>query len=414
MARQIAEKRRGRERNATLAKRAQAGSPSRTSPRPSSRARCRPLNLILKGDVSGSVEALEDALLKIDVGDEVDLRVIHRGVGAITQNDVNLAVASRRGHHRLQRPAGRAGSASWPSARASTSATTRSSTRRSRRSRRRSRACSSRSTRRSSSAPPRSARSSARSKFGNIAGAWSAPARSAATPRRGCVRDGVVVADNLTDRVAAAVQGRRDRGPRGLRVRYRPRVVQRHQGRRRHRDVRDAREAARLSLGGAGARRRAGSAPGSLGRRGPSAPGVHGDVGRGDMFVGTLSLDLLLGDVHSLKEKRSLVRPIVAELRRKYDGGRGRGRPPGPAPPGRGRGGVVVAPDRGALRRGARRVRAAGRRPPRDRAAVGPAAGSDERRGLRPTTPDASQRTIGTTDDGRHRTRPQAGRPHPA
>ena len=49
------------------------------------------LNLILKGDVSGAVEALEDALLKIDVGDEVDLRIIHRGVGAITQNDVNLA-----------------------------------------------------------------------------------------------------------------------------------------------------------------------------------------------------------------------------------------------------------------------------------------------------------------------------------
>ena len=37
------------------------------------------------------------------------------------------------------------------------------------------------------------------------------------------------------------------------------------------------------------------------------------------MFVGTLSLDLLLGDVHSLKEKRGLVRPVVAELRRKFD-----------------------------------------------------------------------------------------------
>ena len=37
------------------------------------------------------------------------------------------------------------------------------------------------------------------------------------------------------------------------------------------------------------------------------------------MFVGSMSLDLLLGDVHSLKEKRSVVRPIVAELRRKYD-----------------------------------------------------------------------------------------------
>jgi uncharacterized protein YlxP (DUF503 family) len=37
------------------------------------------------------------------------------------------------------------------------------------------------------------------------------------------------------------------------------------------------------------------------------------------MFTGTLALDLLLGDVHSLKEKRSVVRPIVAELRRRFE-----------------------------------------------------------------------------------------------
>ncbi len=36
------------------------------------------------------------------------------------------------------------------------------------------------------------------------------------------------------------------------------------------------------------------------------------------MWVGTLSLDLLLGDVHSLKEKRGIVRPIVAEITRTY------------------------------------------------------------------------------------------------
>ncbi|MEV7326260.1 DUF503 domain-containing protein [Streptomyces sp. NPDC093970] len=36
------------------------------------------------------------------------------------------------------------------------------------------------------------------------------------------------------------------------------------------------------------------------------------------MYVGTLSFDLLLGDIHSLKEKRSVVRPIVAELQRKF------------------------------------------------------------------------------------------------
>jgi uncharacterized protein YlxP (DUF503 family) len=37
------------------------------------------------------------------------------------------------------------------------------------------------------------------------------------------------------------------------------------------------------------------------------------------VFIGSLALDLLLGDVHSLKEKRSVVRPIVAELRRKHE-----------------------------------------------------------------------------------------------
>ncbi|HEX4225377.1 MAG TPA: DUF503 domain-containing protein [Pseudonocardiaceae bacterium] len=37
------------------------------------------------------------------------------------------------------------------------------------------------------------------------------------------------------------------------------------------------------------------------------------------MYVGALELDVLLGDVHSLKQKRSVVRPIVAELRRKYE-----------------------------------------------------------------------------------------------
>ena len=52
------------------------------------------LNLILKGDVSGSVEALEDSLAQIDVGDEVTLRVIDRGVGAITETNVDLAAAS--------------------------------------------------------------------------------------------------------------------------------------------------------------------------------------------------------------------------------------------------------------------------------------------------------------------------------
>lgn len=37
------------------------------------------------------------------------------------------------------------------------------------------------------------------------------------------------------------------------------------------------------------------------------------------MFVATCELDILLGDVHSLKEKRAVVKPIVRELRRRFD-----------------------------------------------------------------------------------------------
>ncbi|MFI5928933.1 translation initiation factor IF-2 [Micromonospora sp. NPDC051543] len=52
------------------------------------------LNLILKGDVSGSVEALEDALFNLDIPEEVQLKVLDRGVGAITESNVMLASAS--------------------------------------------------------------------------------------------------------------------------------------------------------------------------------------------------------------------------------------------------------------------------------------------------------------------------------
>jgi translation initiation factor IF-2 len=53
----------------------------------------RELPLIIKGDVNGSVEALSDALMKLN-SDEVGVNIIHRGVGAITETDVNLAAAS--------------------------------------------------------------------------------------------------------------------------------------------------------------------------------------------------------------------------------------------------------------------------------------------------------------------------------
>jgi translation initiation factor IF-2 len=92
-ARQIAEKREAVERAAVLAKRRKRISLEDFT-KALEQGKVETLNLILKGDVSGSVEALEDALLQIDVGDEVELQVIDRGVGAITMNNVNLAVAS--------------------------------------------------------------------------------------------------------------------------------------------------------------------------------------------------------------------------------------------------------------------------------------------------------------------------------
>ena len=92
-ARQIAEKREAADRQASLAKARKRISLEDLNEHLAA-GKVETLNLILKGDVSGSVEALEDALLQIDVGDDVDLRIIDRGVGAITMNNINLAVAS--------------------------------------------------------------------------------------------------------------------------------------------------------------------------------------------------------------------------------------------------------------------------------------------------------------------------------
>ena len=51
------------------------------------------LNLIVKGDVDGSIEALSDSLIKLST-EEVQVNVIHKGVGAISESDVTLAAAS--------------------------------------------------------------------------------------------------------------------------------------------------------------------------------------------------------------------------------------------------------------------------------------------------------------------------------
>jgi len=89
-ARQIAEKREAVERNAQLAK-ARKRISLEDFTRALEEGKVESLNLIIKGDVSGAVEALEESLLKIEVDDSVQLRIIHRGVGAVTESDVNLA-----------------------------------------------------------------------------------------------------------------------------------------------------------------------------------------------------------------------------------------------------------------------------------------------------------------------------------
>jgi translation initiation factor IF-2 len=109
VARQVAERREARERSAQFAQRRPRVTLEDLESALKSGER-QELLLIIKGDVSGSVEALEDALLKIDVGEDVALRVIGRGVGAITQDDVNLAIASEAVIVGFNvRPAGRAG-----------------------------------------------------------------------------------------------------------------------------------------------------------------------------------------------------------------------------------------------------------------------------------------------------------------
>jgi len=91
VARQIADRRRARERNAELASRRKRVSLEDLD---AALKETSQLSLIIKGDNSGGVEALEDALLKIEVGEDVELRIVHRGVGGITESDINLAAAS--------------------------------------------------------------------------------------------------------------------------------------------------------------------------------------------------------------------------------------------------------------------------------------------------------------------------------
>ena len=243
-ARQIAEQRQARERAAQMANRGGRVTLENLLERIKEGERTT-LTLILKGDVSGSVEALEDALVKIEVADEVQLKIIHRGVGGVTQDDVNLASASDaiiigfnvRAEGKVREYADREGveiryyTVIYQAIEEVESAL-------------------------KGMLKPEfeevelgtaEVREVFRSsKIGNIAGCIVRSGIIRRNAKARLLRDGAVVAENLTITVAQAVQGRRHRGPRGLRVRSDARQLQRHPGRRHHRDVRDAGEAPRL------------------------------------------------------------------------------------------------------------------------------------------------------------------------
>ena len=208
------------------------------------------LNLVLKGDVSGSVEALEDALFNLDIPEEVQLKVIDRGVGAITESDVMLASASSeavtiigfnvRAANKVREMADREGveiryyTVIYQAIEEIEAALkgllkpeyeevelgTRGDPRR---------------------LPLVQDRQHLR--LYRPVGHHPPQRQGAAAAGRGG-RGG-----QSHDQLAQAVQGRRDGGPRGLRVWSDPGRLQQRPGRRRHRNLRDAGEAARLIRG---------------------------------------------------------------------------------------------------------------------------------------------------------------------
>lgn len=91
LARDVAQRRSARERRKELAERRPSTLEEFTSAVQAGDKAT--LNVIIKADVSGSAEALEDALLKLEL-DEVQVKVLSKGVGAISQGDVRLAEAS--------------------------------------------------------------------------------------------------------------------------------------------------------------------------------------------------------------------------------------------------------------------------------------------------------------------------------
>ncbi len=295
IARQIADRRNARKRNALAAR-----SRKRISLEDLDAAlkEHNELNLILKGDNSGTVEALEEALMGIEIDDEVQLRVIDRVVGGITETNVNLASASTRSSSASSPCRGQGDGAGEPRGRRHPVLL--GDLPGDRRGREGPQGHAQADLRRGGARQGRDPRDVPSSKVGNIAGCLVTSGIIRRNAKARLLRDNKVIAETVT---ISSLKREKDDATE-VREGYEcglTRHVLRHQGRRRDRGLRASREAAGLvaptvSLLG-------GLVP--PGRDTPALPGIDMSTPEGGLvFLGALEMDILFGDVRSLKEKR--------------------------------------------------------------------------------------------------------------
>ena len=196
------------------------------------------LNLVVKADVQGSLEALTDSLRKLDQEhEEVRLSFVHRAVGGINESDINLASVSNATVIGFNVRPDRKARELADVREAWRCASTRSSTRCSKTSSPRCSACSSPSTRRSSPATPRSARCFGVPRVGKVAGCFVRNGTITRGSKVRFLREGVVIWNGAIASLRRFKDDVREVQA-GLRVRHRARELPGPQAGRRHRDLR--------------------------------------------------------------------------------------------------------------------------------------------------------------------------------